>query len=178
MLLAGDELGRSQGGNNNAYCQDNETSWLDWRLLESNPDLHRFTRLLIAFRKAHPILRRGEFLRGTGTPEHSRPDVSWHGVRVDQPDWGPRSRVLAMHLAGEHAPQPDCDLYLAANASGRALDFELPEPPNGKRWLRVIDTALPSPDDIREEGDEVDLADPTHIHVGAHSCLVLRSCRS
>src|SRR4029077_20028281 len=104
MLLAGDELGRTHRGNNNAYCQDNEISWLDWTLIESHRDLHRFTTLLIAFRTAHPVLRHQDYLTGEPDGSLDRPDVTWHGVRVGKPDFGSQSRSLAMHLAGEHAP--------------------------------------------------------------------------
>ncbi|MCK6581446.1 MAG: glycogen debranching enzyme, partial [Anaerolineae bacterium] len=140
MFVAGDEIGRTQMGNNNAYCQDNGTSWFDWQLLDRNADLFRFVRLLIAFRRAHPVLRRTEFLRGQGTTEHPQPDVTWHGVRLSQPDWGTASRALAMHLAGVHAPQPDCDIYLAANAWNQPLEFEIPRPPPHQRWMRLVDT--------------------------------------
>ena len=175
MLLGGDELGRTQRGNNNAYCQDNEVSWLDWALLAENRELFRFVQTLIAFRRAHPVLRRRDFLRGGGTPTHPRRDVAWHGVELDRPDWGPRARALAMHLAGEHAPSPDCDLYLAVNAGDAPLDFALPKPPAGRRWWRVVDTARPSPQDIRAEGEEESVPLVARLRVASHTCVVLRS---
>jgi len=176
MLLAGDEFGRTQLGNNNAYCQDNEISWIDWRLLDQRRDLFRFAKMLIAFRRAHPVLRRTEFLAGRGTPEHPRPDVSWHGVRLGQPDWGPAAHALAMHLAGEHAPTLDCDVYFAINGSALALEFALPAPPAGARWVRVVDTARPSPQDIAEPGREAKLRSPDRYRVAPRACIVLRSC--
>ncbi len=175
MLLAGDEFGRTQRGNNNAYCQDNDISWVDWSLLERNRDLFRFTKMLIAFRRAHPALRRPNFLTGLGTAEHPRPDVTWHGVRLNAPDWGAESRALAMHLAGEHAPAPDCDIYFAANGSDRDLEFEVPPSPARTHWVRVVDTAAPSPHDIAEEGREEQLPSRTPLRVKAHSCVLLRS---
>jgi glycogen operon protein len=175
MLLAGDEFGRTQRGNNNAYCQDNEISWVDWRLLDQNRDLFRFTRLLIAFRRTHPVLRRTAFLTGRGDRRSPRPDVAWHGTDLGEPDWSPKSLCLAMHLAGEHAPEPDCDIYLAANASALDLSFELPAPPVGRRWARLVDTAAPSPADIAEPGAEPLLADQSRALVRARSCLVLLS---
>jgi glycogen operon protein len=175
MLLAGDEFGRSQGGNNNAYCQDNETSWVDWGLLEHHPDLYRFAQRLIAFRRGHSVLRQRDFLTGKPRGPFHRPDVMWHGVRLNDPDWGPQSRALAMHLAGEHAPEPDCDVYLATNAWEGDLVFELPAPRPGARWVRVIDTAEPSPHDIAEPGKEMKLASQTRLSVRARSCVVLRS---
>jgi len=174
MLLAGDEFGRTQRGNNNAYCQDNEISWIDWSLLDRHQGLFRFAKRLIAFRRAHPVLRRSDFFTGRGTEEHPQPDVAWHGVQLDQPDWGPASRTLGMHLAGAHAPAPDCDLYLAVNSSDGDLEFELPNPPPGSRWVRVIDTAKPSPSDIAEEGQEPAVAD-RWVRVESRSCVVLRS---
>jgi len=175
MLLAGDEMGRTQQGNNNAYCQDNEISWLDWQLRDQSADLWRFTKLMIAFRRDHPVLRRKAFLTGRGMPDRPRPDVTWHGTRRGEPDWGPASRVLAMHLAGEHAPAPDCDIYFAANASEKDLVFELPTPPPGRQWLRVVDTAEPPPRDIYPAGQEPALADPQRLLVRARSCALLRS---
>jgi glycogen operon protein len=177
MLLAGDELGRSQQGNNNAYCQDNEVSWVDWRLLDANRDLFRFTKLLIAFRRAHPVLRHRDFLDGEPRGPYRRPDVMWHGSQLGAPDFGPTSRVLAMHLAGEHAREPDCDLYLAANASSADLTFALPARRAGARWVQVVDTAAASPHDIAEPGHERRLGDQRHLSVRAHSCAVLRSIR-
>jgi glycogen operon protein len=176
MLLAGDEMGRTQRGNNNAYCHDNELGWVDWRLLDENADLHRFTKLLIAFRKAHPVLRRADFLTGTGSPRSNRPDVSWHGVALGAPDFSPGSRSLAMHLAGEHVPGGDDDVYVAMNAWVEDLAFELPAPPAGCVWLRVIDTAEASPRDIAEPESEVRIGD-AKVAVRAFSTVVLRSGR-
>ena len=175
MLLAGDELGRTQGGNNNAYCQDNAISWVDWDLLATHRDLFRFVKTLIAFRRAHPVLRQDDFLTGAPRDGRLRPDVSWHGVRLGEPDWGPDSRALAMHLAGEYARTPDCDVYLAANAWREDLEFELSAPVSSSHWLLVVDTAAPSPRDIAQPGSEVALADQTRLTVRAHSCIVLRS---
>ncbi|HVN85837.1 MAG TPA: glycogen debranching protein GlgX [Candidatus Binatia bacterium] len=177
MLLAGDEFGRTQRGNNNAYCQDNDVTWVDWGLLEQHADLFRFTKNLIAFRRAHSVLRRRDYLSGRGTAGRPRSDVAWHGIRLGQPDWSPSSQALAMHLAGEHAPSPDCDVYFAANNSPADAEFELPSPPQGSRWLRVVDTAQASPDDIAEPGRESRVTQG-HYRVKAFSCIVLRSERS
>jgi glycogen operon protein len=174
MLLGGDELGRTQRGNNNAYCQDNDVSWVDWRLAETNRDLLRFTRLLLAFRRAHPALRRRTFLTGRGNERAPEPDVTWHGTALDEPDWGPQAHALAMHLAGAHAPTSDDDLYLAVNSSAASLVFDLPRPFRGRRWLRAIDTARPSPDDIAEPGRESAVGE-RRLVVRGRSCVVLRS---
>jgi glycogen operon protein len=175
MVLGGDELGRSQQGNNNAYCQDNEISWVDWDRLARHRDLFRFARTLIAFRCTHAVLRHREFLTGKPRGGAQRPDVMWHGVHLGEADWGPQSRSLAMHLTGENAPEPDCDVYLAANAWEEDLVFELPAPLPGEHWVRVVDTAEASPLDIAQPGAEVRLASQTELTVRARSCVVLRS---
>jgi isoamylase len=175
MITAGDEMGRTQRGNNNAYCHDNEISWVDWTGLETHGDLFRFVCTLIAFRRAHPVLRQREFLTGIAGGPLGRPDVMWHGVRLGEPDWGTASRSLAMHLAGEHAAEPDCDIYLAANAWEADLVFALPTPPPGRQWARVVDTAAPSPGDIAALGEEELLEDQRQVVARAYSCVVLRS---
>jgi glycogen operon protein len=174
MLLGGDEIGRTQQGNNNAYCQDNETSWLDWGGLVQHADLQRFSRLLIAFRRQHPVLRGRAFLTGRGSPEVATPDVAWHGLRLNAPDWGPDGHGLAMHLSGAHATPADSDVYLAANNSPHDQSFEIPPPPSGQRWVRVIDTAAASPDDIHPAGEEP-VVDAQALPVRSFSCIVLRS---
>src|SRR5262249_50582791 len=100
MLLAGDEFLRTQLGNNNAWCQDKEISWMDWRHSDARLDFLRFTRQLIALRKRHPALRRREFFRGGGPNGDMEPDVIWHGVEPHAPDFSPGSRTLAMALDG------------------------------------------------------------------------------
>jgi glycogen operon protein len=172
MLLAGDERGRTQDGNNNAWCQDNEVCWLDWS--RDDEGLLRFARGLIAFRRAHPSLRRGSFVNGESGGDSNRPDVAWHGAQLGAPDWGPEAQVLAMHLAGEHAPEPDVDLYLAANGSAEGVTFELPPPPEGKRWLRVVASWEPPPRDLLLPGEEEPI-DGDRMALPARSILLLRS---
>ncbi|MCA9573011.1 MAG: glycogen debranching enzyme, partial [Myxococcales bacterium] len=151
MLLAGDEVGRTQGGNNNAWCQDNPVSWMDWSLLERNADLLRFTRLLIEFRKAHPSLCRSRYLLGLDAPSgHDFPGytrVRWHGVEPDSPDWSFGNRVLAYALTPS---MDDVGIYVAFNAHTDTVEMTLPPPMRGQRWLRVIDTGRVSPRDIAE----------------------------
>jgi hypothetical protein len=100
--------------------------------------------------------------------------VAWHGTRLSAPDWGGGSLCLGMHLAGEHAPLPDCDVYLAASAAPHELAFELPEPPAGQRWLRVVATWRETPDDLCEPGAE-EPVETTEVVLPPHSCLLLRS---
>jgi glycogen operon protein len=158
MLLGGDEAGRTQQGNNNAYCQDNEISWFDWSLVKTNADLVDFTSKLIAFRRAHPTLRRDRFFAGDG-------DVVWHGVVAGQPDFGHDSRALAMQLRGNGNGRA-ADIYFAINAWREPLTFQLPE---GK-WQQVIDTNLPTAQSFSSPR-----ARSGNIAVGAHSCVVLES---
>jgi glycogen operon protein len=169
MILSGDEVGRSQRGNNNAYCQDNELSWFDWTLTGTNASLLRFFRLLIRFRADHPVLRRETF--GSSDEESLEPSVEWHGVALHQPDWSYESRTLAMHLHG--CPNGSHEnLYLISNAHWEAHEFELPVVP-GWRWVRAVDTSLAAPDDIADPGREVELANPRRYAVGPRSTVVL-----
>ncbi len=165
MLLAGDEIGRTQRGNNNAYCLDNEVSWLDWSLVERNADLFRFTQRLVRFRKAHPSLRRRTFFE-----DETRPPVAWHGARLGRPDWTGEARALAMQIleaAGDEA------IYLAVNAHWEAKAFELPRLLPGKSWRRFLDTSLPPGDDAVEPGAEPQVASPRSQAVGSRSVVVL-----
>ncbi|MDY7084546.1 MAG: glycogen debranching protein GlgX [Actinomycetota bacterium] len=150
MLVAGDEIGRTQQGNNNAYCQDNEISWFDWQLADANPDLLRFWTRLLAFRKANRVLRRREFYNGL-TNSRGLPDLTWHGTRLGAPGWDdPDNRALSCTLGGE-GDEPD--LHLMMNMYWEPLDFELTGIP-GLRWATAINTALPAPADIAEPGAE------------------------
>ena len=132
MLLAGDEFRRTQRGNNNAYCHDDEISWVDWRLLEREPDLFRFTRLMIRFRKAHGALRRRSY-EWDERNGHGWPELSWHGVRLGEPDWSHESRSLAYTLAGMDR---DADLHVMINMWTGNLDFDLPKLQIGRASCR------------------------------------------
>ncbi len=158
MLLAGDEFLRTQGGNNNAWCQDNEVSWVDWTLAVKNAGFLRFVREMIALRKRHPALRRRTFFRGRGPDGNLPPDILWHGVEPNQPDFSFHSRTLAFALDGSQTGrEPDSDLYAAFNAWREPLSFRIPPAPSGRPWRRVVDTALASPLDVvpEEEGHQV-----------------------
>ena len=157
MLRMGDEFGQTQGGNNNPYNQDNETSWLNWDLLDTHKDFFRFARLMIAFRKDHPSLARSRFWRD---------DVHWYGTG-SQAHWSRESKHFAFCVHGANIN--DDDIYIMLNAHDETKTFTVQE--NGP-WLRVVNTALPSPQDILAPVDYVELADPT-IEVKAHSMVVL-----
>ena len=159
MLLAGDEFRRTQKGNNNAYCQDNEISWVDWLFLEKHNDIFRFTKMIIQFRKAHPILRSDSFFKGIAYNDIPDPDVTWHGTEVGEPDWGVASHVIACLLNGRYASCSnnceDNDIYIAFNASKEDRDFMIPEAPSGRKWLLAIDTSKQSPDDILDKANQI-----------------------
>ncbi len=149
MLLMGDELRRTQRGNNNAYCQDNESSWLDWSLLDRHGDIHRFVRLLIAARLGRYSM--GDVPELTLKDTLHRLHVQWHGVQLGRPDWSPHSHSLA--LTGL-SPGGRVALHMIFNAYWESLVFQVPTL-DAERWLpweRWIDTSLPSPEDIKELG--------------------------
>ena len=179
MLLGGDEFRRTQRGNNNAYCQNNEISWYDWYYLEQNKETVRFTRELISFRKQHPCLRRAHFFSGQDTNLNGLPDVSWHGVVANQPDWSTESKALACLIDGScpgmAMEDADNDLYLIFNAFEKSRSFSLPKLPNGKMWWRVLDTSLPSPDDMVPEGSQLPVKSKRRYRAAPRSLVVLMS---
>jgi len=143
MLTMGDEARRTQNGNNNAYCQDNELSWLDWTLVERHADLRRFVRQLIQLRFQRDAVRTGDRVPLIELLERAR--VRFHGVHVNHPDWSRASRSLALSatsLSGH------IYMYFALNMYWEPLSFELPAPPRTSPWRRGIDTGLAPPDDI------------------------------
>jgi glycogen operon protein len=172
MLLAGDEFLRTQQGNNNAWCQDNEISWIDWRLADQHADFLRFVKEMIALRKRHPALRRRGFFHGASR----HPDIVWHGVEADYPDFSASSRALAFALDGRHTSrEPDRDLYAAFNSWVKPLAFEIPPSPSGRPWRRAVDTALLSPEDVvgLDEGPPVGLG--SFYELAPYSMIVLIS---
>ena len=170
MILGGDEFGRTQLGNNNPYCQDNEISWINWELLQTHQDLFRFFKLLIQFRKRHPILRR----RNYQNPDETVPAFLWHGVKPYMPDWGYDSRSLGLQLVGG---DEDNDILILTNAGEKPLSFELPPPKSNSnsRWRRFIDTALSPPEEILEHRRLKPLTEANHYPVSAHAVVVLVS---
>jgi glycogen operon protein len=146
MLLAGDELLRTQRGNNNAWCQDNEISWFDWRATGPQRDMLRFTRELIALRRRHPSLVANRFFDGKAVPGRGLLDISWHGARLEEPRWDDREgRLLRFTIAGLSAAEED--LHVVLNASDRTVVAELPAIP-GRPWHVAVDTAREAPGDV------------------------------
>ena len=142
MILMGDEVRHTQGGNNNAYCQDNEISWFDWSRLDRHADVHRFVSLLCAQR----VLRSSHHERNRVSLVQmlEAANESWHGVKLNQPDWGDQSHCIAFHA---ELKQQGFFIHLILNAYWEPLDFELPPLERGQ-WRRWIDTSLASPNDI------------------------------
>jgi len=162
MLLGGDEFRRTQGGNNNAYCQDNETSWHDWDRLRQHDDIFRFTRGLIAFRRAHPVLSKEQF--------YSDADIQWFGPQSGLPDWADRTAKQFACLIHEDEQR---GLFLVFNAGADAVDFALPVVPPGARWYLAVDTSREAPHDLFTEGEEPHLEDPQSYRLTARSSAIL-----
>jgi len=143
MILMGDEVRRTQRGNNNAYCQDNDTSWLDWSLAEKHADMHRFVALLNTRRLLRDMEpdRRQESLNQL----LRKANKAWHGVKLGQPDWGVSSHSLALSA---EIPNENLLFYFILNAFWEPLEFELPAANGNGSWRRWIDTTLDSPHDI------------------------------
>jgi glycogen operon protein len=147
MIAMGDEVRRTQRGNNNAYCQDNETSWFDWRLLDQHADIFRFVQQLIRLRLA---FERGREMEALSLTELLRQaELRWHGVEPGQPDWGDDSHTLSFTLKGFRDGQLR---HVIMNAYWERIEFRLPSLPGGdmQRWRLLMDTSLPSPLDINE----------------------------
>ncbi|MCS6958717.1 MAG: glycogen debranching protein GlgX [Pseudanabaenaceae cyanobacterium SKYGB_i_bin29] len=144
MILMGDEVRRTQKGNNNAYCQNNEISWFNWDSVEKEAHLLRFVQSLIRFAQERAILAVEQFLH-IGFDEY-QPSIVWHGVELEEPDWGYFSHSLAFTL---YHPKPQEEyLHVICNAYWEPLDFALPPLPPNWHWHRIVDTYLPSPDDF------------------------------
>ncbi len=174
MLLMGDEVGRTQLGNNNTYCQDNELNWFDWSLLDTNADLLQFIKNCIAFRKSHPILRHRTHLLNSDQVNSGYADISWHGTRAWVPDWTSPSRTLAFMLCGKHARDGDDDyIYVFANMHWESHVIELPRAPHGFKWYVSVNTGLTPPQDSCVPGQERLIDDQRHFLIGARSVVIL-----
>jgi isoamylase len=155
MLLCGDEIGRSQGGNNNAYCQDNEVSWLDWQLDTERQRLFEFTRRVIALRRAHPVFRRRDFFDGRPIRGGETKDIVWlkpDGHEMSDEEWQHEyARSLGVYLSGASLTETDArgrplrddDFLLLFSAHQEALEFTLPPTTDGAGWMLLLDTARP-----------------------------------
>jgi isoamylase len=183
MMLAGDEFGRTQGGNNNAYCQDNETSWIDWSLVKQEDDLLEFVRALAALRREHPVFRRRRFFHGRKAQDGTR-DIVWltpSGKEMADADWNAGyAKSLAVFLNGEAISEPgqrgerirDDSFLMLINAHHDELMFNLPGAEFGQEWHLVLDTADDNPRD--ETSGEETWPAGAKVPVTARSLQILR----
>jgi glycogen operon protein len=152
MMLSGDECRRTQRGNNNAYCQDNAVSWFDWKLVEKNVDLVRFSQALIRFRLEQSTVRRSDFLKGHPVGSQVLPDVSWFGPDGEPKQWTQDCRSLACLFGAppieDPTDSPSRHVLLLMHARSDAKVFTLPKLPGDVTWRLFIDTAQDSPNDI------------------------------
>ena len=176
MIVSGDEIRRTQKGNNNAYCQDNDISWFDWRLVEKNEELLRFVQTLIEFRKSQPTVRRTQFL--TGQPEDGRviPDVSWYGPNGAPLDWGQNILSMTAYIAApsrqEDPEGAGRDMVMMFNSTGEDRNFAMPEIGRGKQWNLFLNTGAESPDDIFPELNGPAPPNNRQIDTACHSMRV------
>ncbi len=168
MLVAGDEFGNSQGGNNNPYCQDNEVAWVDWRAAKKQAELTGFVRDAIQFRKRHRILHMSRELRGIDSLSCGYPDVSYHGNRAWYGAFERSSRQIGVMYCGEYANE-DNFIYVAYNLHWSAQEFALPNIPDSMSWYIAIDTAK----GVYPEGKEPELRETRIFTVAGRSIMVL-----
>ncbi|MCB2181491.1 MAG: glycogen debranching protein GlgX [Desulfobulbaceae bacterium] len=172
MILAGDEVLRSQKGNNNCYCQDNDLGWFDWNLVEQNRDMFDFVKALIAFRKRHPCLMRRRFVTGQKSKGMKLPDITWHGSKIGEPPWhAPHGEVLACTMAGSAQEE---DLHIIFNMTDKMQVCEIPQTSLKSSWYRAIDTAAPPALDIMAKRKQ-EKANGKNCQVQPRSIVVLES---
>ena len=179
MLLAGDEFFRTQNGNNNAYCQDTELSWINWDLKNENNGIFRFTRKLAELRLKHPAFMRPEFFLGGDLSYNSLPDITWYDETGKIPDWSKINHFLSFRLDGSKADIysdiDDNDFYLMFNSSNHDITVTIPPSMGSKKWYRVIDTSIEEPNDFLSNGEEEFLQNQTRYILPARSSAVLLS---
>lgn len=179
MFLAGDEMRRTQNGNNNAYCQDNDLTWIDWTLKDKYSPVFRFTKRAIEFRLNHPAFRRPEFFQGQDHSYNSIPDIFWYNEKGEALDWTRQTYFLAFYLDGRHAEvfadRDENDFYVMINSSTKDKTVKIPPLEEGLKWYRVIDTALPSPQDFLKAGFEEILHNQSKYVMKARSFSLLIS---
>lgn len=175
MILGGDEFMRTQEGNNNAYCQDNEISWFNWDYEKKNSDILEFCQKAIAFRKRYTVLQRKKFFSGKDTDADNVPDIAWFGENLGKPLWDdPELKILCYQLDGSEVPSElgNYHLFFILNADFNSHSIEIPQY-NGMKWYRVIDTSLKSGDDFSVPGREILLDASDHYRSNPRSTVVL-----
>jgi glycogen operon protein len=170
MILSGDEVLRTQGGNNNAWCQDNEVGWFDWRLVERNADMLRFVSELVALRRRHPSLRRRRFLQGRPRAGARLADIAWFAPDGGAPDWdAAEARALSFTLGA--VAEGEADVHLMLNMGARMESFRVPENP-GRQWFLALDTARSAPGDIVVPQEQAALS-ASRLALAPHSIVLL-----
>ena len=171
MFAAGDEFRRTQMGNNNAYCQDNEISWVNWNLEKRNQELFNFTRKAIQLRKLHPVFRRKKFFSG------SKAEIEWYDVDGKNPDWSNMKRFLGFKLVGSSVfdknGKPDNDFYVAGNTDIYDVTITLPTLSKGKRWYYVADSSVDGEEGFVEPGTETLLQEQQRYVLPTASFVIL-----
>lgn len=179
MLSGGDEFRRTQKGNNNAYCQNNEISWYDWSFIKKHKDIFRFCKTLIALRKKHPVFRRPYFFLGIDKNQNHYRDVHWFDEQTREHKWDANSRMLTCLMDGASletgAEFDDNDVCIMLNIDFKTHRFRIPRAPHGKKWYLSIDTSKESPYDILPVGEEMYLDDQNYYTLEQRSMVVLFS---
>ncbi len=176
MLLMGDEVARTQYGNNNGYCQDNEISWFDWSLTETNGDILRYFQQMIAFRLAHPVLRSGYHFRFEDYNNVGQPDMQWFSTEALAGDQADARLTLAFMLSGAYAKgglEQDDSVFAAFNMHWEDQVFKLPALPKGQAWYVFANTGVDAPEDIHELGKEPKLSAQKKMKLKSRSVVVL-----
>ena len=166
MILGGDEFMRTQKGNNNAYCQDNELTWFDWDYANKHKHMIMFVKKIIAFRKKYTILQKRKFLAGESLNFNKTEDITWYGYNLDSVNWDdPELKMFCCHLNGNKDTEKpgNYHLFFILNADFNSHTVKIPEY-SGIKWHRVIDTSLKSGGDILEAGKEIKIS-PQDLYI-------------
>jgi glycogen operon protein len=175
MLLMGDEVGRTQNGNNNTYCHDNELSWLDWDLQTKNAEILEFVKHSVAFRRSHPVLRNPNHFRNQDYVGSGYADITWHGTKAWNVDWSEGNRAIAFLLCGKHAKRgtvEDNYIYVAMNMHWQTQWFEIPGLPPSLQWHVFANTGAVFPSSYLP-GTEPVLENQSGLLVGDRSVVIL-----
>lgn len=176
LLLSGDEFGNSKNGNNNSYCQDNETSWLNWNQLKTNQDIYDFVKYVIGFRKKHPVFHRDMEPRVMDYLACGHPDVSYHGVKAWCPEFENFRRQLGIMYSGEYGRKADGTVddyfFVAYNMHWEPHEFALPNLPKGMKWQVAFNTDDGEVNGIYEEGQELAVENQKQFLVPARTIVV------
>ncbi len=174
MIFSGDEMWNTQFGNNNAYCQDNEISWLDWSKIDENKEIFEFFKKIIKFRKSHNILMVSDHMKDQLHEKYEYPVVSWHGIESWNVDFSEESRHLGFMFAGlNEKTQKDEFIYMGMNMHWKKEKFELPKLPDNKEWYLFLNTDNYFGSDIYELGNEEKLINQKYVIIEGRSIVVL-----